>query len=204
MIYRLHPQNPEKRILTKISQSLLDGAVYIFPTDTVYALVADSQSHSGVEKLYQLKNIPKNQPLALLCKDISVASHYMEQLSNESFRLMKRITPGPFTFIVRANKHLPRVSFSNLKEKQIGIRIPDSIYLQSLLDLHPNPLTSTSVFIQDEFVVDVDMLEEVYGKRIQGIVDGGIVDVELSTIIDCTGDEILVTREGKGMELLAQ
>lgn len=202
MIVSLHPINPEKRKLQQISDHLLEGKVYIFPTDTVYALVADSQSKVGVEKLYELKNIPKNQPLSLLCPSISVASNYIEYLPNEAFRLMKKLTPGPFTFIIRANKNLPRVSFSNQKEKQIGIRIPDAIYLQELMAIHPNPLTSTSVFANDEFIIEVDSLEEIYGSRVQGIVDGGIVAVELSTILDVTGDEVVVVREGKGSDLL--
>ncbi len=203
MIIELHPQNPEKRVLGQISKKLSEGGVFIFPTDTVYALVADSQSHSGVEKLYKLKNIPKNQPLALLCPDISTASNYMEQMSNEAFRLMKRLTPGPYTFIAKASKHLPRVSFSNQKEKHIGIRIPKSIYLQTLMQLHPNPLTSTSVFFKDEFVIDVDMIENEYGSRVDGIIDGGILNLELSTILDCTGDSIAILREGKGMDMVA-
>ncbi|WP_061247943.1 L-threonylcarbamoyladenylate synthase [Leptospira alstonii] len=202
MILSLHPINPEKRKLQQISDKLLEGKVYIFPTDTVYALVADSQSKTGVEKLYELKNIPKNRPLSLICPNISVASNYIEYLSNDAFRLMKKITPGPFTFIARANKHLPRVSFSNQKEKQIGIRIPDAIYLQELLKIHPNPLTSTSVFNHDEFIIEVDSLEEIYGSRVEGIVDGGIVEAQLSTILDMTDDEITIVREGKGFELL--
>lgn len=203
MILELHPQNPEKRVLGQISKRLSEGGVYVFPTDTVYGLIADSQSHAGVEKLYKLKNISKNQPLSLLCADISTASNYMEQLSNEAFRLMKRITPGPYTFVVKANKHLPRVSFSNQKDKNIGIRIPDSKYLQTLLELHPNPLTSTSVFFKDEFVTDVDMIEKEYGNKVDGILDGGILELELSTILDCTGDGISILREGKGMEKIS-
>lgn len=121
MILSLHPINPENRKLQQISDKLSEGRVYIFPTDTVYALVADSQSKLGVEKLYELKNIPKNQPLSLICPSISVASNYIEYLSNDAFRLMKKITPGPFTFITRANKHLPRISFSNQKENRSGL-----------------------------------------------------------------------------------
>ncbi|XDD50264.1 L-threonylcarbamoyladenylate synthase [Leptospira sp. WS92.C1] len=202
MILSLHPINPEKRKLQQISDKLLEGNVYIFPTDTVYALVADSQSKLGVERLYELKNISKNQPLSLVCPNISVASNYIENLPNEAFRLMKKLTPGPFTFIIRANKHLPRVSFSNQKEKQIGIRIPDAIYLQELMKMHPNPLTSTSVFTNDEFIIKVESLEEIYGSRVEGIIDGGIVDIELSTILDVTGDKMIVLREGKGSDLL--
>ncbi|AAN47220.1 L-threonylcarbamoyladenylate synthase [Leptospira interrogans] len=202
MILSLHSINPEKRKLQQISDQLSQGKIYIFPTDTVYALLADSQSKLGVEKLYELKNISKNQPLSLICPSISIASNYIEHLSNDAFRLMKKITPGPFTFITSANKHLPRVSFSNQKEKQIGIRIPDAIYLQELMKIHPNPLTSTSVFANDEFIIEVDSLEKIYGSRVEGIVDGGILKVELSTILDLTGDEITIIREGKGFELL--
>ncbi|EMO27674.1 telomere recombination domain protein [Leptospira interrogans serovar Bataviae str. HAI135] len=91
MILSLHPINPEKRKLQQISDQLSQGKVYIFPTDTVYALVADSQSKPGVEKLYELKNISKNQPLSLICSSISVASNYIEHLSNDAFRLMKKL-----------------------------------------------------------------------------------------------------------------
>lgn len=99
MILSLHSINPEKRKLQQISDQLSQGKVYIFPTDTVYALVADSQSKPGVEKLYELKNIPKNQPLSLMCSSISVASNYIEHLSNDAFRLMKKITPGPLRLL---------------------------------------------------------------------------------------------------------
>ncbi|MCG6162261.1 L-threonylcarbamoyladenylate synthase, partial [Leptospira bandrabouensis] len=119
-----------------------------------------------------------------------------------AFRLREKITPGPFTFITRANKHLPRVSFSKQKEKQIGIRIPDAVYLQELMKIHPNPLTSTSVFANDEFIIEVESLEDIYGSRVEAIIDGGIVEVELSTILDVTGDQMTILREGKGAELL--
>jgi tRNA threonylcarbamoyl adenosine modification protein (Sua5/YciO/YrdC/YwlC family) len=202
MIIQLHPKNPEVRTLKIISDTLREGGVYIFPTDTVYALIADSQSRVGVEKIYKLKDIDKNQPLALLCPDISTASDFIENLPNNAFRLMKRITPGPFTFILKANKNLPRVTLSNHKTKNIGIRIPDNIYLQELLRIHKGTLTSTSVLSNDEYVTDIEDLEKLYGDKVEGIINGGILRVELSTIIDFSSGEMEILREGKGMELL--
>lgn len=202
MLIQLHPKNPEIRILKNISQELKEGGVYIFPTDTVYALVSDSQSLIGLEKIFRLKNIPKTKPLSLLCPNISVASEYVDHLPNEAFKLMKKITPGPFTFILRANRKLPRATLANEKSKQIGIRIPDSIYIQELLKVHGNTLCSTSVMTEDEYITDPKELEKIYGTKVNGIIDAGILPIELSTIIDFTSDNMEIVREGKGFELL--
>jgi tRNA threonylcarbamoyl adenosine modification protein (Sua5/YciO/YrdC/YwlC family) len=202
MLLSLHPENPEKRILKQISENLKDGDVYIFPTDTVYSFVADSQSKIGIEKLYILKNLEKTKPLSLLCPSISVASEFIENIPNSAYRLMKKITPGPFTFIFKANKNIPRARLTNQKTKDIGIRIPDNIYLQSLLELHGNTLTGTSVYSSDEYIISADEIEELYGKKIKGIINGGILKQELSTIIDFSSGDMEIIREGKGIELI--
>ncbi|MCZ8154817.1 MAG: L-threonylcarbamoyladenylate synthase [Leptospira sp.] len=202
MIDYLHPQNPEVRKLKQISEKLKAGEIFIFPTDTVYAIIADSNSRAGVDALYALKKLPKDKPLSLLCKDISMASKYIEYLPNPTYRLMKKITPGPFTFILKANKNLPKPSFSHHKDKHIGIRFPNHIYLQSLLEIHQSPITSTSASTDDDFIIDIDDLDSKYAKNVTSIIDGGIVKVELSTILDCTGDDIKVVREGLGYELV--
>ncbi|NBU97769.1 MAG: threonylcarbamoyl-AMP synthase [Spirochaetia bacterium] len=202
MLVFLHPENPEKRILKQISENLKDGEVYIFPSDTVYSFVADSKSKSGIEKLYNLKNLEKSKPLSLLCPSISVASEYIENIPNSAFRLMKKITPGPFTFIFKANKKIPRVSLTNQKTKDIGIRIPDNIYLQSLLEVHGDTLIGTSVYSSDEYMISPDEIEDLYGKKVKGIINGGILKQELSTIIDFSSGDILIIREGKGIELI--
>lgn len=202
MILYLHPDNPEQRKIKQISENLKNGAVYILPTDTVYALVACSNSKEGIDKIYSLKNMPKNKPLSLLCKDISMASQFIEYLPNSTYRLMRKLSPGPFTFILKANKKLPRPCVANHKDKHIGIRFPDHIYLQEILKIHGCPLTSTSVLTNDEYLTDIDDLETIYGERVDGIVDGGLVKVEMSTILDYTGDEVVVVREGKGFDLI--
>ncbi|MCW7461061.1 L-threonylcarbamoyladenylate synthase [Leptospira limi] len=200
MIIYLHPENPEVRKLKQISERLKDGGIYIFPTDTVYAIIADAHSKTAVEKIYSIKKLPKDKPLSLLCKDISMASHFIEYLPNSAYRFMKRVTPGPFTFVLKANKNLPKPSIAHHKDKQIGIRIPDHIYLQELLKIHDSPLTSTSAFSNDEFIIDIDDLDAIYGNLVEGIVDGGIVKTELSTMIQINDDSIELIRAGKGYE----
>lgn len=200
MILNLHPKNPEIRTLKTISENLKNGAVYIFPTDTVYAIIADSKSKKGIDKLHELKHSDKNKPLSLLCPDISTASEYVETLPNEAFKLMKRITPGPFTFILKANKNIPKWAVVNPKAKTIGIRIPESIFLQELLKVHEGTLTCTSVFTGDEYLTDINDLEDLFGNHVDAIIDGGIAKVETSTILDFTNDEMEVLREGKGFD----
>ena len=200
MILNLHPKNPEIRTLKSISENLKNGAVYIFPTDTVYAIIADSKSKKGIEKLQELKHADKNKPLSLLCPDISTASEFVETLPNDAFKLMKRITPGPFTFILRANRNIPRWAVVNPKAKTIGIRIPENIFLQELLKVHEGTLTCTSVFTGDEYLTDINDMDDLFGNQVEAIVDGGIAKVETSTVIDFTNEEMEILREGKGFE----
>ncbi len=204
MIDYLHTQNPEVRKLKQISERLKDGELFIFPTDTVYAIIADANSKIGVESLYKLKKLPKEKPLSLLCRDISMASQMIEYLPNPTYRLMKKITPGPFTFILKASKNLPKPSFAHHKDRHIGIRFPGHNYLQSLLEIHDSPITSASASTNDEFIIDIDDLENIYGNKVSSIIDGGIVKVEVSTILDCTEDKIKVIREGLGFDLVAK
>jgi tRNA threonylcarbamoyl adenosine modification protein (Sua5/YciO/YrdC/YwlC family) len=202
MIDYLHPENPEVRKLKQISERLKDGELFIFPTDTVYAILADAHSRKGVDDLYQLKKLPKDKPLSLMCRDISMASHMIEYLPNPTYRLMKKITPGPFTFILKASKNLPKPSFVHHKDKHIGIRIPGNIFLQSLLEIHDSPITAAAASTNDEFIIDIDDLDTIYGHKVSAIIDGGIIKVEVSTILDCTDDKIKVIREGLGFELV--
>ncbi len=204
MILNLHPENPEKRALKLISDNLKDGAVYIFPTDTVYSFIVDSQSKVGIEKLYTLKDLEKHKPLSLLCASISIASELVENLPNTAFRLMKKITPGPFTFIFKANKNIPRVSLTNQKTKSIGIRIPDNLFIQSLLEIHKSTVTGTSVYGLDEYTLNAEEIDKVYGKKVNATIDGGSIKQELSTIIDFSSGDMEITREGKGIETLRE
>jgi tRNA threonylcarbamoyl adenosine modification protein (Sua5/YciO/YrdC/YwlC family) len=202
MFIELHHENPETRILKKISEDLKNGEVYIFPTDTVYAILADSNSKSGVEKIYKLKEMNKHKPLTVLCRDISTASEFIEQLPNEAYRLMKKITPGPYTFVFKSNKNLPKYSIINQKTKTIGIRFPSHIYLSELLKIHDSLITTTSVVLQDEFLTNISEIQKEFESKVKGIVNGGNLKNELSTILDFTNEELVIERIGKGYEIL--
>jgi tRNA threonylcarbamoyl adenosine modification protein (Sua5/YciO/YrdC/YwlC family) len=200
MIIQLHPENPEIRILKEISSKLKEGKVYIFPTDTVYSLIADASSMDGINRIIQIKKLSKNKPLSLLCKDISMASEYVETIPELIFRIMKKHTPGPFVFILKSNKNLSKDLYSHTKNKEIGIRIPDNIYLKELMKVHDSPLTSSSLFSDDMIVTEPEELESIYGKQVEKIIDGGILSTELATVIQAMNDDIVVKRKGKGFE----
>lgn len=204
MLIELHQTNPEIRILKKISEDLKNGEVYIFPTDTVYALIADSNSKKGIEKIFHLKEMNKNKPLTVLCKDISTASEFIEQLPNEAYRLMKKITPGPYTFVFKSNKNLPKYSIVNQKTKTIGIRFPISIYLSELLKIHDSLITTTSVVLEDEFLTNISDIEKEFDSKVKGIINGGNLKNELSTILNFTDEEMVIERIGKGYEELKE
>lgn len=202
MILYLHSENPEIRKLKKISEDLKNGDVYVFPTDTVYAFIADSASKTGIEKIDSIKRLDKHQPLSLLCPDISTASNYLEYFPDECYRIMKRCTPGPYVFILKSSKLLLKASVAHMKNREIGIRIVDHIFIKTLLGVHEGTLTATSVTNEGEFILDPNEIDDVFGHRVKGIVDGGILESELATVIDFTGEEVVVKRAGKGYENL--
>jgi tRNA threonylcarbamoyl adenosine modification protein (Sua5/YciO/YrdC/YwlC family) len=201
LIWHVHPQNPEKRILGWIVEALVDGEILILPTDTVYAFACASDSPRAIEQVYALKNLPENKPLSLLCTDLAMASKYAQGISNSVFRFMKAATPGPFTFVFRANRNMDRRATG--KRKEVGIRIVDHVLIQSIVEQLGVPLLSTSVPSTEHFI-DPEALDEEYGKRIHAVVDGGVSENLGSTILDCKDGEIEVVRKSAGAEILAR
>ena len=199
-MFPVHPVNPEKRKIKQISEKLLEGAVYIFPTDSVYAIAADSTSVKAIDKFFSIKNNLEDQPLTLLCRDISVASNYIVQFSNEAFRIMKHITPGPYIFLIKANKNVSRSTLLNPKTRTLGIRISDHVFLKDLLDYHPNPVIMASVVLENEFIEEPEAIDKLLGKKVEAVIDGGRLVTELTTIIDFQEDTPAVVRIGKGMD----
>ena len=202
MLFPVHPQNPEKRKIKQISEKLLEGAVYIFPTDTVYAIAADATSVKAIDKFNAIRNNIENQPLTLLCKDISEASNYIVQFSNEAFKIMKHCTPGPYIFLIKANKNVSKSTLVNPKTRTLGIRISENIFLRDLLEFHPNPIIMASVVLEHEFIEEPEMIDSLLGKKVEAVVDGGRLVTELTTIIDFQDDVPVIIREGKGMDRL--
>ena len=193
--WHVHPVTPEKRYLSMIQDELNRGRVLILPTDTVYAFACSSEHPRAINELYKLKDLPETQPLSLLCRDVAMASEYARAIPNQVFRFMKAHTPGPYTFILPANRKVDRRGQS--KKKTVGIRIVDHPLHIALMEALDTPLVSTSLTIEDEYYTDSVELERLYGKRVAAIIDGGMRYHEYSSVIDCA-DGLKLVRRGIG------
>ncbi|MGN6645807.1 MAG: L-threonylcarbamoyladenylate synthase [Cytophaga sp.] len=196
----IHPDNPPlNKILTAV-EVVRKGGIVIYPTDTVYAIGCDIHNQKAVERVCRLKNIqPGKINLSFICHDLSHISEYTKALPTHVFKLMKQVLPGPYTFILNASNNVPNIL--NTKKKTIGIRVPDNKIVLMLVKELGNPLLSTSIKNDDEvleYTTDPDEIYDRYKNYVDVIIDGGFGDNEASTILDCTGTEIEVVREGKG------
>lgn len=199
MRIRLYEENVNVKQLDQVVDCLKKGGVIIYPTDTVYAFGADMYNSKAIEKISRLKKISESANYSIICHDLSNLSDYTLQISNDIFRMMKRALPGPYTFILKANNQVPKLFHS--KKKTIGIRVPDNAIARAIVEALGNPIISSSIHDDDEvieYTTDPDLIYERYGGQIDLLVDGGFGDNEASTVLDCTGDEIEILREGKG------
>lgn len=200
MLIRIYPENPNPKHIRQVVDLLEVGGIIIYPTDTVYAIGCDIKAHKAIEKIARLKGLnPQNPDLSLIVHDMSQLSDYTIIRDNPTFKLLKRNLPGPFTFIVRANNQIPKL-FKNRK-KTVGIRIPDnSIVLEIVRELG-RPIITTSVHDPDEileYTTDPELIHEKYREFADIVIDGGYGKNEASTIVDCTGDEPEIIRQGLG------
>jgi tRNA threonylcarbamoyl adenosine modification protein (Sua5/YciO/YrdC/YwlC family) len=200
MLLTIHPDNPDKRKIDQAVQILKKGGVIIYPTDTVYSMACDLNSRKAVERMAQIKGIKVEKAnFSLICYDLSHISDYTVQFSNYIYKMMKRALPGPYTFILNANNSVPKLFKS--KKKTIGIRVPDNNIAKAIVLELGNPLLSTSVHDDDEileYITDPELIHEKYANTIDVVIDGGYGQNEASTIIDCTGNEPEIIREGVG------
>ena len=201
MLVRLYEQNPSQRVIDSIIETLREGGILIYPTDTVYAMGCDALNVRAVEKICKFKGInPHKANLSIICYDLSSISEYAK-INNAVFKLMKKNLPGAFTFLLNATSNLPKI-YKNRKE--VGIRIPDNNIIRTIVKELGNPILSTSVRTKDDilqYASDPELIEEEYGDCVDIVIDGGYGGLEPSTIVDCTGNDIEIIRQGKG-ELL--
>ena len=195
-----HEKNPNKRDLKEVADRVNQGEIVIFPTDTIYAIGCLMTNRAGIEKICRIMNKKEKQAkMSLICPNISVISQYTIQISNDVFKTMKRYLPGPYTFILKSNNYVQKF-FKNSKE-EIGVRIPDNERLTGLQEFLLAPMISTSLNSEDDiqkFYTDPDEIEDVFAHKADILMDGGIGDYAESTVLDCTGMEIELIREGKG------
>jgi len=200
MLIRIYGENPNHRHIRQVVDILEVGGIAIYPTDTVYGLGCDINSAKAIERIARLKNTnPTNPNMSLIFSDMSQLSEYTIIRDNNIFKLLKRNLPGPFTFIVPANTQISRL-FRN-KKKTVGIRIPDNPIVLELVRELGRPLMTTSVHDADEvieYTTDPELMWEKYSSFVDVIVDGGYGRNEASTIVDCTGDQPVIVRQGLG------
>jgi tRNA threonylcarbamoyl adenosine modification protein (Sua5/YciO/YrdC/YwlC family) len=201
MLIRLFNDNPNQKHIRQIVDLLESGAIIIYPTDTVYAMGCDIKASKSIERIARLKGLnPKNPDLSLIFHDMSQLSEYTIIRDNNIFKLLKRNLPGPFTFIVQANNQIPKL-FKN-KKKTVGIRIPDNNIVLELVRELGRPIITTSIHDPDEIIeytTDPELIHEKYSDFVDAVIDGGFGNNEASTIVDCTGDEIEILRQGLGI-----
>ncbi len=199
MLIKLYEKNNNPKDLEKIIQTLEDGGIIIYPTDTMYAIGCHALKERAIERICKLKDIdPKKQHLSIICYDLSNISEYAK-IDNATFKLMKRNLPGAFTFILPTGSKLPKI-FKNRKE--VGIRMPDHPIIMEICQLLDAPILTTTLPLEEgeeiEYINTPELIEEKFGRDADIIIDGGIGDTEPSTIVNCVDGEVEVVRQGKG------
>ena len=200
MLIRIFPDNPSEKHLKLVVDYIRQGGIIIFPTDTIYAFGCDISKTRAVEQIAAIKGVSmKKANFSIICYDLSELSAYTRPISTQVYKLMRKTLPGPYTYILEANNSVPRLFQTN--KKTIGIRVPDNNIARELVRMLGNPIVSTSIHSDDEiteYYTDPELMHDLFGKRVDVVIDGGYGDLEPSTIIDCTGEEPEIIREGKG------
>ncbi len=200
MLVKLFNENPNPREILRIVDVLRDGGIIIYPTDTVYGLGCDITNARAVEKVARIKGVKvEKNNFSFICSDLSHLADYTKPIPNHIFKLMKKNLPGPFTFLLEANNNLPKY-FKG--KKTVGIRVPDNNIIREIVRQLGNPILSTSIKDDDEileYTTDPELIDEKYGEMTDLVIDGGYGELIPSTIVDCTSDDIEITREGKGV-----
>lgn len=198
---KINPDKPQSKEVDKVIEVLKNDGVIIYPTDTVYALGCDIYSNKAIERIAKLKKLdPEKALFTFICSDISDVSKYVLPIPNNIFKTIKKLIPGPYTFILNANNQVPKMLKQN--RKTIGIRIADNKITQSIITALGNPILSSSLIDETnditEYFTDPHDIYSQYHDKVDLIIDGGYGNVIPSTILDCTKDEIEVIREGAG------
>lgn len=202
MIVKIYPENPNAKAIQQVVDTLLKGGLVIYPTDTVYAMGCGMMFPKAVERMALMKGLkPEKSNFALICQNLSHLADFARPVSNNIFKLMKRNLPGPFTFILEANNKVPKGFLS--KKKTIGIRVPDNSIIQEIVANLGMPMVTTSLRDEEddllEYFTNPELIHERYGDRVDLVVDGGYGQLEPSTVVDCSGDEPEIIRQGLGI-----
>jgi tRNA threonylcarbamoyl adenosine modification protein (Sua5/YciO/YrdC/YwlC family) len=196
---KIYEDNPNPKEIKRVVKILRDGGVIIYPSDTVYALGCDIKNNRAMERVAQLRGVKLEKAnFSFVCEDLSNLSDYVKQIDTPTFKILKRNLPGPYTFILPGNNNLPTVF---KKKKEVGIRVPDNSITRAIVQELGNPIISTSIKDEDEvieYTTDPELILEKWDNLVDLVIDGGYGGNIPSTVIDLTGAEPIVIREGKG------
>nr|WP_194241218.1 L-threonylcarbamoyladenylate synthase [Solimonas terrae] len=194
----MHPVNPQKRLLAQVVERIRAGAVVAYPTDSCYALGCHLDDKDATDRLRRIRDFDRHHQFTLVCRDLSEIATYA-RVDNRQFRLLKQLTPGPYTFILEATKTLPK-RIAHDKRKTIGIRIPEHVVAQALLETIDEPLISCTLQFpgEDEPVSSPDDYRELLDRAVDIVIDGGSCGTTPTTVLDLSEDTVRLVREGKG------
>lgn len=197
-LFEVHPQNPQPRLLKQAAQMLQAGGVLAVPTDSSYALVCRLDDKAAAENLRRIRQVDDKHHLTLLCKDLGELARFA-RVDNRQYRLLKLGTPGPYTFILEATKEVPR-RLSHPSRRTIGLRVPDHQVLQELLALFGEPLLATTLIApgETEPMNDAADIRQRFQKVLQAVVDAGACAMAPTTVLDLSGEEPVLVRQGRG------
>jgi tRNA threonylcarbamoyl adenosine modification protein (Sua5/YciO/YrdC/YwlC family) len=196
VIIKINSQNPQQRLIRRVEDTLKDGGVIAYPTDTIYGLGCDLSQKDAIERIHRLKRLSKNKRLSIICADLKDISKYA-YVPDYAYRIMRSLVPGPYTFILEATKLIPKIMLTN--QKTIGIRVPLHTIPLALVKELGHPIITTSVTKADESLYnEPEEIDQMFGKALDVVIDGGIIVPEHSSIIDFTDEQPRLLRRGKG------
>jgi tRNA threonylcarbamoyl adenosine modification protein (Sua5/YciO/YrdC/YwlC family) len=196
--FNIHPESPQKRLINQAVDIIRQGGVVVYPTDSCYALGCHLGEKEAVDRIRQIRKLDKHHNMTLLCRDLSEIATYAK-VTNAAYRLLKSLTPGPYTFLLKATKDVPR-RLQHPKRKTIGLRVPENQIVLDLLEELGEPMLSTSLILsQDDYPLsEPDEIKERLDGKVDLIIDGGACGIEATTVIDLLDGEPVLVRQGKG------
>lgn len=196
--FKVHPVNPQLRLLNRAADIIREGGIVVYPTDSSYALGWHLGNKSALERVRRLRGIERDHDFTLACRDLSDISIYA-RVENSAYRLLKSLTPGPYTFVLKATHELPK-RLQDPRKRSIGIRVPENEIAQMLIGALGEPLMSSTLLLPgDSFpMTDAEEIRDRLSRQVDLVIDGGRCGVEPTSVLDLSGDEIVVVRRGKG------
>lgn len=190
MLLSINPDDPQKRLISKVVEVLDQGGLIIYPTDTFYGIGCDVFNKRSIRRIYQLKKRPLSKPFSFICANLKDISLYA-QVSNNAYRIMKRTLPGPYTFVLEGTRLVPRLMLTS--RKTVGIRVPNNKICLAIVESLGRPIISTSINLEEPSII-----HDAYSSLVETVIDGGVISYEPSTVVSLVEDNPEIIREGKG------